>query len=151
MAFTDNEAVVVFQRLRDFLMERKLAWVFEQVSEEIRSGKLASKPVKLTHTEPLWTQQAVHVDERRRRSSTAMFPTTLEYSKKEELNLLINAIDEAVLKLADIEVKVSQTFPGLSFVSEEGEERLTLASPNSTRQRSLKSLGDLLSRLRSEL
>ena len=100
MAMTDNEAIEVLERLRDMLLNRKLAWVLEQVSEEIHAGRLTTKPVKLSNPPPLWRDGSAAADERRHRSSTATFPATIEYSGKERLGLLIDAIEQGVVKLA---------------------------------------------------
>jgi len=139
-----------FDKLISILNERKLTWVVDQVQEQIRVGKPMMRRVK--ELKP--TRQAsfrntrLFDDEPLRPGRKVEFRATEAYTATEQLQLLLSAIQQAVVNTAAIEKAVSDKFPGVTFVSEQADVRITLTQDEfESRSKALarlqKSLNDL--------
>jgi hypothetical protein len=151
MPMTESEANEVFDRLRTMLLEAGLDWMVDQVSEQIRFGKLTIKTVRVPRESDSFIEGEEPTYGIRRRASTARFPATAEYSPKERLRLLIEGIEQAVLRLADIETAVLDRFHDVSFASDETQKRLQVKPASATRAESLKTLSALIADLSHEV
>jgi hypothetical protein len=150
MPVEDEKLPEVFGRLRSMLVEQNMGWVVEQVLEEIRSGKPPRRAAKVSgRPRPVFSEEPP--DYPPRRSAAATFLASEEYSQRERVLLLLGAFEQAVVRLAEIEENVNSRFPGVSFISDDGEEKLILHPRTPARQRSVATLHRLLSRLKDEV
>jgi hypothetical protein len=143
-----------FERLADTLRERRLSWLVEQVQDRIREGKPVVRSIKELHAERQnWETVGEAVrGEKLKPGRRVEFRTTEEFTEEEQLDLLLSAIRQAVLNAAAIEETVGVTFPGLSFVSEQGDGRFS--APTAERDRrssSLKQLRSAIDELSAQL
>jgi hypothetical protein len=92
----DEEADRLYTRLLRMLGDRQLRWVAEQVSEEVALGRTFSKTV------PVLDSQESPEGSRPRRRKTK-FVSTVQYTPKERLSLLLDAIDRAVVVTSEFQ------------------------------------------------
>ena len=96
---TDAEATQVFALLTETLREAKLAWIAEQADASISQGILSSKSIR---------ELGVHADdvpylvasEKSRPAKTLVI--AVEYSPKQKLNLLVEAIERGTVEVYDM-------------------------------------------------
>jgi hypothetical protein len=136
-----------FDKLITILDERKLTWVTEQVQEQIRVGKPLMRRVKeLKPTRQVSPRDTrLFDDEALRPGREVQFRATEAYTASEQLQLLLSAIEQAVVQTAAIEKAVSDQFPGLTFLSEEEDVRIAIT------QHDLESRSEALQRLQKSL
>jgi hypothetical protein len=125
----NDECQEVFDTLVKMLNDQGLGWVVAQVQEQIRLGKTVEKEIK-TLREAKHSPSIFELDEYRKQLKTgplATFPVPVEYNSKERLQLLIDAIEQAVVNTAQMEENFTSFFekelPHLSdirFFSEDG-------------------------------
>lgn len=105
----ENDARIVFETLVNHLTELKLGWVVDQVNERIRLGKLISKDVSVTRD--------AHGKIGRKRK--ASFVTTVPFTAKERLSILIDAIDHVAIQTGQMGAKVVEHLHEKGFESVE--------------------------------
>jgi hypothetical protein len=117
-----------FENLIATLSEKGLAWVVNQVRHQIELGK----PITRRAKELYYPRRSGEEDSRfasdpaLRPGREVQFRATVEYTDDERLQLLLSAIQQAVLNTAAIEEVVTRQFPGLTFVSEEADVRIVV-------------------------
>lgn len=124
----DKECKEVYNKLVDVLNQEGLQWVTTEVADQIRLGKTVEKEID-TLKESSFRQGVLAYDQggdRLKRGPKATFPITVDYSKKEALFLLIDAIEHVVVNTAEMEnqlfntlAKEIETFGEIGFYSEE--------------------------------
>src|SRR6266446_3110563 len=96
----EREALAVFLKLSDILRATELSWLLDEVASEIRQGKPSEKKIRVQESEVL----VLVSDER---ESRARRPTTfvesLEFTQVEKLEMLLSAIERAVIEPAFME------------------------------------------------
>lgn len=136
-----------FDKLITILNEKKLTWVTDQVQEQIRVGKPMVRRVKeLKPTRQVSLRDSrLFDDEALRPGREVQFRATEAYTASEQLQLLLSAIQQAVIYTAAIEKAVSERLPGLTFVSEQEDVRIAIT------QHHLESRSEGLERLQKSL
>ena len=108
----DRSASQAYELLLRSLQENRLGWVAAQVQEQVRSGKPATKYVAPYHEED--SRDFVSEDfipsapKKGRRQRLA---ATDDFSPEERLELVLSAIESAVIHTADIETELIGFFP----------------------------------------
>jgi hypothetical protein len=159
----DKECDEVYQRLTDMVNQIGLEWVIAQVAEQIRLWKTVEKEIE-TLRETRTERTLFTVNEYRsefRKGPKATFPVTVEYSSRERLSLLIDAIEQAVVNTADMEHhllnffdKATEKWDGvIQFYSEEPDIRPRSIDKrvSASRLESSRRLRQLLDNLRQEI
>jgi len=100
---TDEECSITFDVLTKTLQDLGFEWVIEQVSDEVARGKSFREKLEI---DPGVEGRSVP------RSALKGFLTTVEYSAKERLLLLIQAIEYVVVNTVDVEVATLDLFQG---------------------------------------
>ncbi len=101
----EQECEYAFQRLIKILNENGLAWVVEQVNEQIRIGKTIQREIE-TLKEGKEMSLFSTIDDyssKLTKGPKATFPVTVEYQQSERLELLINAVKQSIVATADME------------------------------------------------
>jgi hypothetical protein len=105
---TEDELQLAVDSLRKSLERPSLDWIVKQVDETLRLGKPALRTVLEEEQESLETLHLLSVQIIRkagmkpaRRKTT--IPTTESYSKKEELGLLLEAIQRTAIATLDMQ------------------------------------------------
>lgn len=94
---TDAEAIEAFSALRVILRERRLDWVVEQVEATISLGKPERRRLtKDDLSEPAW--QLVTPDLSRRKGRASVFVVAEEYTSRERIVLLAEAVRAAIVQ-----------------------------------------------------
>jgi hypothetical protein len=101
---TEEESREYFIQIRLLLLQSKLNWIVPQVEEEIASGRLASKPLKEISLRQTSMFEVVS-ETKPQRSSKENVSTSEAYTFKEQLAILLNALEE----ISDIYLLKSET------------------------------------------
>ncbi len=157
-----EECVHVFRRLTTVLAENGMEWVSRQVLEQIRIGKTIQREIetlKEGRNAPLFSTSDDY-SSKLTRGPKATFPVTIPYQPDEQLELLINAIRQAIVDTADMEqhlinfIEEQEEAPKrIMFYSDEpnSEPKLISADKIETRHERSKDLNELLESLRREI
>ncbi|AUT01655.1 hypothetical protein CLI64_15370 [Nostoc sp. CENA543] len=130
----EEDCFIAYRELEQILYEFNLEWVAEQVAQTIREGKNLEENEGINRTE--------------------------EYSAQEQLLLLINAVEQAVVNNVEIAAEISrflsvhELIPEIRFYpSDERGEELFVFAPGQIEERlsSARQLGDFLNNLRFEV
>ena len=88
------------------LRDSNLEWVMNQVDADVRVGKLVEKPIReisARHTERSVAFELVEAPDPQRRGRSGSIRQRVEYSNRERLQMIIEAIEHAILHTADLE------------------------------------------------
>src|SRR5581483_7928023 len=124
------------------------------VAEQVQFGIEEKKSVRVLRDEA-WL---VNLEEPRSRPSNVMFAATRPYTEREKLRLLIDAIEQAIVGTADMEVSLHDELESLHsparaiLVREELDPKIMQIGDEAQahRRTEAKRLGKLLSELREE-
>lgn len=111
-----EEATKLFEELVRILTATQLSWVVEQVRQQIAAGKEITKTVSVASDAPS--------EVTRRKRQRVPFASTTEFSREEQLSILVNAIDQSVVGTADMEREIlalSSKDPAITRVRFESE------------------------------
>jgi hypothetical protein len=163
----DHECKEVFDALIKLLQAQDLGWVESQVREEIRLGKTIARERKAFEDVSFNPDESFHPNifkagDRKQLGAgpSTTFPDTVEYSAEERLQLLINAIEHAVVNTAEMEESFTSYFEtefphfeNIQFYSEDGTVQPRIINRQSARSRTekAKKLRQLLEELRKEI
>lgn len=108
---TEEEIRLAVQSVRSSLAKSALSWILREVDETLRLGKPAVRSVleepeespELLHLPSVANQEYVQKKPSRRRTTV---PTTESYSAKEELTLLLDAIQRTAIATMDMQLYV---------------------------------------------
>jgi hypothetical protein len=103
---TEEQCAEAYDILANLLRRSNLAWVMDQVDADVRVGKLIEKPIREIsdrHTAGSIAFELVEAPELQRRGRSGSIRQRVEYSNRERLQLLVEAIEYAVLHTADLE------------------------------------------------
>jgi hypothetical protein len=180
---TDAECRDVYQQLVAMLGDlevmngHKIDWLVEEVDQVIRAGEIIDEPSEnssiaiptseryqiISETLTVQISPAPPPAQNRYKQSSREFTTTREYTPKEILILLIDAIESVVVQTTLIEREVTHFFqregeehnisPEVRFVSEEEDSQPIILSYDSAINRvdQAMALKKLLNQLRSEV
>jgi hypothetical protein len=156
----DQEIETIFEGLSQMITQHKMDWVITQVSEQIRLGKIKDEEVKVLRHKRV-TGRSPHPDRymaELQPGPRESFLRTVEYSPKERLLLLVEAIEQAVANTAEMERELNvfykrQGFSRFLFQPDEETRESFQISPDGIvfRESYVTELKQLLDELRAEL
>jgi hypothetical protein len=103
---TEEQCAETYNILANLLRRSNLEWVMDQVDADVRVGKLVAKPIReisARHIARSVAFELVETFEPQRRGRSGSIRQRVEYSNRERLQVLIEAIEHAVLHIADLE------------------------------------------------
>lgn len=122
MPISEVEARRLFEKLATQLREAGASTLVDQVIDEIAQGKqIVYKTVgRRRAARDLQRAEAdeIYVERGRKRE----YAETLDYSAHERLDLLLEALERAILDARDIESDLLKHYPKVRFVPEQQEE-----------------------------
>lgn len=155
----DTEYEAVYQRLAEILDKSGLGWILSQVEEEIRTGKTREVEIETLKsrriTAPLFEDHLWEFTEGPR----GTFPAPGEYSLAERLELLIDAIEQAIVNIAEMEHHIVTFFAnrvdhwqGLEFFGDDESQSVAVSAlSSSSRLEHARNLKRLINALRQEM
>lgn len=125
---TQQEAQEVFIALSKILEEVGLTWMLEQVRQEIAHGKTSTKTLNIFAEE--------FPDRSRQRRQRVRFVSTEEYDSEEQLYLLVDAMEQAVVASLEMQkgILALTELTGVRFVPDEGGQGLSITSDQISRE-----------------
>jgi hypothetical protein len=147
------ECTVVYDHLVDYLQDNSLTWVVDQINDTLALGKISTKKVKPFRdlaekgSRPPSTYEQTHmltsVGYSLPVGSETELTASLDYSPRERLALLIQAIETAVMETVAMERATIETLNSLSdqeisriiFVSEQNDNRRHIITADDTSRR----------------
>jgi hypothetical protein len=124
MPISEQETRRLFDKLAAQLRERGAATVVDQVIDEIAQGKqIIYKTVRRrTEAHPLYRSESEEAitDRGRRRE----YAETLQYSPAERLDLLLQALERAIIDAGTIDAELAKNYRSVRFVPEQEEENV---------------------------
>lgn len=160
MAMTEGECSTVYRQLADTLQQDGLGWVVGQVEARVRlreAMEVAIETVRVrSHVGQTLPGLAVRPTRSQRRTET--FVVTREYTPREQLIFLLDAIEQAVVNVAEMQESVMRWMENtdvseIAFYPDEPNgdgSQLTLQQATKHRQQALV-LRDTLNRLRGAI
>jgi plasmid stabilization system protein ParE len=157
----DRECTQAYKQLGGILDEIALGWVIAQVSAQVKIGKAVQREIETLRENRGGGLLAI--DEhgaRLKKGPRATFAVTVEYTPSERLELLIDAIKQAVVSTAQMEDHLvgfcerdQGTPKRIEFRSEEpeGEHRIINRQTVAARLVQANKLNELLEALRKEI
>jgi hypothetical protein len=122
---TEEQCAETYNILANLLRRSNLGWVMDQVDADVRVGKLIEKPIReISARYPTRgvAFELVEMPEPQRRGRAGSIRQRVEYSHRERLRVLIEAIEHAVLHTADLVEAalklMADTRPSLQIVFE---------------------------------
>jgi len=124
---TQEDAHDVFIALSKILEEIGLTWMLDQVKQEIVHGKTATKTLSILAED--------FPNEYRQRRQRVRFVSTEEYSSKEQLHLLLDAMEQTIVASLEMQKSILTLteLAGVSFKSEEGRTQLLITNDQISR------------------
>jgi|GEM_PF-6423024 len=100
----DQECLRAYETLGTILSENGLVWIISQVEEQIRLGKTVEREIEtLKDVRETGLQSSSSSLSNLKKGPRAKFPVTESYSSPEQLKVMIDAIERAVLDSATME------------------------------------------------
>jgi len=124
MPIAEQEIRRLFDKLATRLRERGAATVVDQVIDEITQGKqIIYKTVRRRpETGQLYRPESDEVI--RDRGGRREYAETLQYSSAERLDLLLQALERAIIDAGAIDSELSKNYRSVRFVPEQEEENV---------------------------
>jgi hypothetical protein len=128
---TESEAQETFLALITAMERSRLLWVIEQVRQEISLGKTSSKTLSVSPEEfgilP------------RPRKQRVKFLSTEEYSHKEQVLLVLDAIEQTVVASAEMQNEILSftRVRDVRFTSDDGTGERSIITARSEREKSV--------------
>ena len=156
----EQECIQVYETLTDLLVGNGLDWVAAQVAEQISLGRPVEREIetlRMGRESPQLVMGEVFVPQR---GPKASFTVTEPYKPPERLALLIDGIEEAIVKSSNIEVEAIKYLseedhspPEVQFYPDEpGSEARSISMATATiRQHNSHKLKGLLEEVRREI
>lgn len=158
--FTQQECLELFLGLSKLMPEFGLEWVMVQVLDQINLGKVVEREIE-TLKETRHDFFAMEIPERITygKGPKATYPVTIPYTSAEQLDLLIKAIEQAVVNTELMEERIQESFQnigpewdGIVFRPEETSNRENVvAKIDHQRQENSEQLKWLLESIHSEI
>jgi hypothetical protein len=105
---TDHECELAFNELRAIMNDSGLSWAATQVIEEIRFGRTSRKSVRVRQET---TEDALFGDlVERSRTSRITVSATQPFTPKEQLSMLLKALERAVVEVHEMKDLVRKAF-----------------------------------------
>ncbi len=157
----EQECMRMYEQLVKMLDEKGLEWVTAQVAEQIRIGKTIQREIEtLKEVRDTGFFTVDDYPSRLKRGPKATFAVTVDYEPSERLELLIDAIKQAVVNTADMEHHLiefcerdEKSPKKIEFRNDEprNEPKPINRQAIAVRLDSAKKLGELLEALRKEI
>lgn len=150
----DEEAREIFNGLIQALDSHKLSWITEQVREQIRFGKLENVRIVVKKKKPQVGQtgigqlgaadinetEAIRITPAEASSrSGGTYSKTVEYTPQEQLLLLIDGIQRAIVDTAEMDSEIFTFFEATGAELNIGTALLTLTADDSSKSIQLSS------------
>jgi hypothetical protein len=103
---TEEQCAETYNILAKLLRDSNLEWVMDQIDAEVRVGKLLEKPIReisVGYANRNVAFELVEATEPQRRGRSGSIRQRVEYSNRERLQVMIEAIEHAILHIADLE------------------------------------------------
>lgn len=113
---TEEECLILYNRLISLLRELDLNWVEELTKQEITFGKLVEQEEEYRPLLYEIVEEETKIRSYRNKQSRLM---TIEYSEAEKLKILLNFTKQAVADTALLEAKVIEYFSDSEFFSQD--------------------------------
>jgi hypothetical protein len=98
---TPEECEVAFEKLEHAMNEAGLAWVTNQVAEDVRFGKTRTKKLSVQQERAdIWAAELVSEEPRRSRVTVS---ATEPYSSEEKLRMLVRALQQTTVGIDRME------------------------------------------------
>jgi hypothetical protein len=110
---TGEDSAEYRRRIADLLVLNGFDWVVAQTDAEIAEGKQSSKQVSERETSPLFDDKDFQV--RQPRSRRATLVTSEHYSGAERLEILLQAIEAALIQRSAVEHAVLAEMPDVTI------------------------------------
>lgn len=124
MPIPDGEARRLFEKLATQLRERGAVTLVDQVIDEIAQGRqVVYKNVRRKQNEPA-LYRPENEESASDRSGKREYAETLEYSPTQRLDLLLEALERAIVDAGAIEAELVGKYGKIRFVPEQAEENL---------------------------
>ncbi len=141
MPATETELNQIFTRVAAVLREVKLDWLLEQVISQINAGKPIATKVKELRDQTRSRTRRGSGDELLTLGSVREFRTTVQYTAREKVALLLCAVEQLLVVLPTMQDSVAKHFPQARFVSPDGDlivtERTAIEVDSSEKFKSL--------------
>lgn len=152
---TDEELSSTFDRLAKAIRTAGLEWPLAQVQEEIRFGRRATKQVRAAAD--AFPEEVIFSSGKRTRRKTVSFAATRPLTPKEQLELLVNAIEQSAIATYEMETTIGNHVArfgkegaAVHLVHEdENAEGIVIQSDDRVRQQNIAQLKRLLIELRA--
>lgn len=102
---TEDECQEIFDQLREYVAAARLQWVLDQVDETIFSGKLIDVNIRESRKNPGTAYEVVAEAGDNSKTSGSFTLQREEYSGAERLEMLLGALEMAVVRVGDLESK----------------------------------------------
>ncbi len=126
----DQECLDTYEDLAKLLNEQNMEWVTDQVASEIREGKTVQRLVDTIKDGKDADTLFATDDGSFKKGPKATFSATVEYSPLERLELLIGAIRQAIVTIAEMEQHLAKFYTlvdkspsSIQFQSDEPESK----------------------------
>jgi hypothetical protein len=103
------------RRVIELLEEHRFGWIVEQAEAQIAEGKSVVKEVSEQELRPAVLSDTFRIARPRRYRSSLV--TTVAFSESEKLELLLKAIEAAVVKRADLDTAVLEKLPTIGSIA----------------------------------
>jgi hypothetical protein len=98
---TPEECEIAFEKLEHAMNEAGLAWVTNQVAEDVRFGKTRTKKLSVQQERAdIWAAELVSEEPRRSRVTVS---ATEPYSSEEKLRMLVRALQQTTVAIDRME------------------------------------------------
>lgn len=157
---TDEKCLQLYNEFVQLLREHHFDWVVAEVEGQLRLGKTAEERIVVSEEFALETSPQAPARRARGRPARTRFLKRVDYTARERLLLIIEAVEHAVLDVGEIGLHLLESFQKLgmqagaiSFVPdvERGEAKPFPASNLKEQQPAIQELRSLLNRLKTEV
>jgi hypothetical protein len=124
MAISDSDARRFFEMLANQLREHGAGTLVDQVIDEIAQGRQIVYKTVASRKGEQQLQRAEGDEVQIERGRRRQYSETLEYSAHERLELLLEAIDRAIVDTARIDGELVRQFGSIRFMPEQEEEHV---------------------------
>jgi len=134
---SDNDARQGYFQLLDVISKSRLSWIVPQIQEEISKGKVILKSIKDI---PLIDYFGASYNESSKTSSTEKVSISEAYSNKEQLKVLLTALEE-IMEVHSIRTEILTTLKNINpritsvqFMQEETNTTIDFITDNILRE-----------------
>lgn len=158
---TPEECEIAFEKLEHAMNEAGLAWVTNQVAEDVRFGKTRTKKLSVQQERTdIWVAELVSEEPRRSRVTVS---ATEPYSSEEKLRMLVRALQQTTVAIDRMENVVraciarmpeTKNWRSIQLVRSDEPDRAAVvinATPEAERLRKVSELEELIKALQERI